>query len=36
MVPCAYALQPFPNFSEIYAAALKRLHHEITAPRQSG
>ncbi len=26
-------IQPFP-FSEIYLAALKALHNEITAPRQ--
>jgi pyruvate/2-oxoglutarate dehydrogenase complex dihydrolipoamide dehydrogenase (E3) component len=28
-------IQPFPTFSEIYVAALKTLHGEITAARQS-
>jgi pyruvate/2-oxoglutarate dehydrogenase complex dihydrolipoamide dehydrogenase (E3) component len=28
-------IQPFPTFSEIYVAALKALHSEITAARQS-
>jgi pyruvate/2-oxoglutarate dehydrogenase complex dihydrolipoamide dehydrogenase (E3) component len=28
-------IQPFPTFSEIYVAALKALHGEITAARQS-
>jgi len=27
-------IQPFPTFSEIYVAALKALHGEITAVRQ--
>jgi pyruvate/2-oxoglutarate dehydrogenase complex dihydrolipoamide dehydrogenase (E3) component len=27
-------IQPFPSFSEIYAAALKALHNEITSARQ--
>ena len=27
-------IQPFPTFSEIYVAALKALHGEITAARQ--
>jgi pyruvate/2-oxoglutarate dehydrogenase complex dihydrolipoamide dehydrogenase (E3) component len=27
-------IQPFPTFSEIYVAALKALHDEITAARQ--
>ena len=27
-------IQPFPTFSEIYLAALKSLHEEITAARQ--
>ena len=27
-------IQPFPSFSEIYAAALKALRHEIDAARQ--
>jgi pyruvate/2-oxoglutarate dehydrogenase complex dihydrolipoamide dehydrogenase (E3) component len=27
-------IQPFPTFSEIYVAALKALHHQITAARQ--
>ena len=28
-------IQPFPSFSEIYAATLKVLHHQITRPCQS-
>jgi pyruvate/2-oxoglutarate dehydrogenase complex dihydrolipoamide dehydrogenase (E3) component len=28
-------IQPFPTFSEIYVAALKTLHNQITAARQS-
>jgi hypothetical protein len=27
-------IQPFPTFSEIYGAALKALHGEITATRE--
>ena len=27
-------IQPFPTFSEIYVAALKALHGEITGARQ--
>jgi hypothetical protein len=27
-------IQPFPTFSEIYVAALKALHGEVTAARQ--
>ena len=27
-------IQPFPTFSEIYVAALKALHAQITADRQ--
>ena len=27
-------IQPFPSFSEIHAAALKALRHEIAAARQ--
>jgi len=27
-------IQPFPTFSEIYVAALKALHSQITAARQ--
>ena len=29
------AIQPFPTFSEVYVAALKALHSQITATRQS-
>ena len=28
-------IQPFPSFSEIHAAALKALRHEIAAARQA-
>jgi dihydrolipoamide dehydrogenase len=27
-------IQPFPTFSEIYVAALKALHRQITGTRQ--
>jgi len=28
-------IQPFPTFSEIYIAALKELHNQITAARRA-